>query len=50
MLPLYHSPLLRNEKRTGAEMCPAMVSGIINGDAPVRAGQLLASFFPLVPK
>ena len=24
----------RNEKGTGAEMCPAIVSGIFTGDAP----------------
>ena len=27
--------LFGNKKRTGAEMCPAVVSGIITGDVPV---------------
>ena len=27
---------LRNEKRTGAEMHPAIVSGIATGEAPVN--------------
>ena len=26
----------RNEKGTGAEMCPTIVSGIVSGDAPVN--------------
>ena len=32
----------RNAKRTGAEMCPAIVSGIVTGDAPV-------SYWPVWP-
>ena len=28
-------PHFRNEKGTGATMCPAIVSGIVTGDAPV---------------
>ena len=34
----------RNDKKTGAEMRPAIVSGIVIGDAPVT---LLANFFPV---
>ena len=26
----------RNEKRTGAEMYPAIISGIVTGEAPVN--------------
>ena len=33
----------RNEKGTGAEMSPAIVSGIVTGDVSVSYGQ----FFPL---
>jgi len=33
---------LRNEKGTGAEFCPAVVSGIVAWDLPVRGGQLFS--------
>ena len=40
---------LRNEKGTGAEMCPAIVCGIVagwgRGGSPRRADQLLAEVF-----
>ena len=34
--------LFRNEKGTGAEMCPAMLSGIVTGDT-------LVSYWPFAP-
>ena len=35
----------RNEQETGAEMCPAIVYGIVTG----RASQLLANFWCVSP-
>ena len=32
---IFWSGQFRNKKGTGAEICPAVVSGIVTGDAPV---------------
>ena len=35
---------LRNEKGTGDEICPAIVSGIVTGDAPISSIGLVSTF------
>ena len=40
-LPWYAVYGFRNEKGTGAEMCPAIISGIVTEDAPV-------SYWPMI--
>ena len=45
---MYIIGLVRNQKGTGAEMRPAIVSGIVTGDAPVSYWQFLANFSPKV--
>lgn len=44
---IYH---FRNEKSTGDEMCPAIDSGIVTGDARVSYWPIFFSFPPVVSK
>ena len=39
-----------NEKRTGGEICPAVVSGIVTGNAPVSCWPIFSPFLVTVPK
>ena len=44
---IYH---FRNEKRTGNEMRPAIVSGIVTGDAPVSYCSIFSLFLVIDPE
>ena len=39
-----------NERGNGAEICPAVVSGIVTGDAPVSYWPIFPPFLVTVPK
>ena len=39
-----------NEKGTGGEICPAVVSGIVTGNAPVSYWPIFSPFLVTVPK
>ena len=41
---------LRNDRRTGVEMCPAIVSGIVTGDAPVSYWPFFSMSLVTVPE
>ena len=51
-LPLYMhvSRHFVNEKGTGGEICPAVVSGIVTGNAPVSYWPIFSPFLVTVPK
>ena len=42
----YFKAIIRNEKGTGAETRPAIVSGIVTGDAPVSIWPSFPGSFP----
>ena len=39
----------RNEEETGAEMCPAIHSGIVTDDAPISYSPIFSLFLITVP-
>ena len=40
----------RNEEETGAEMCPATISGMVSEDAPVSYWPIFSLFLITVPE
>ena len=46
----FHHFLIRNEKETRAEMCPAIVSGIATVNAPVSYWLIVSLFLVTVPE